>query len=147
MSKNDKKAIQLIILLGRMLKEGHFKIYYDDVFYYLQKLSSLYYPQDGTYTNDELADIKDATDAAEKMLCDVGYTSSIGVLMNFVLEVADSFALHCTGERGEVWNQFLQMASNNEIVKNLSKNFDIQKEQIERGIQVAEIVYKTQSIL
>ena len=140
MSTNDRRAVKAIILLGAIAGEGHFGIYRTEVMYYIDKLSDLYYPKEGCGTQNEYAELKAEILKANNELCKVG-KSTITMLMNSIMAIADDFARHCNGERGKYWNQFIEYAKDNELLINSAKNPEIQCEMVDKGIEVAEIIY------
>lgn len=140
MSGNDRKAVKAIILLGALLGEGHFGIYHDEVKVFLDNLADLYYPEYGCGTNNEYKELKAEIIQANEDLSKVG-SSTIAMMMNSIMDVANDFAIHCKGKRGEVWNAFVSYAENNELRRNLRKNPELMEEIVTKGIEVAEIIY------
>lgn len=140
MSNNDRKAVKVLILLGAIAEEGHFGIYKKAIMFYIDKLADLYYPKYGCGTQNEYTELKKKIIKANNELCNVG-KSTIAMLMNSILAAADDFAIHCTGERKKIWEQFIGYARENELLVNSSKNPEIQNEMVYKGIEVAEIIY------
>lgn len=140
MSNNDRKAVKAIILLGAIAEEGHFGIYRKEIMFYINKLSDLYYPKYGCETWNEYRELNKEIQKANKELCHVG-KSTITMLMNSIMSIADDFARHCNGERKRIWEQFIEYARDNELLINSTKNPEIQYEMVDKGIEVAEIIY------
>ena len=139
MSNNDKKAAKVIIILGYLVEEGHFGIYKHEVIHYLNKLTNLYYPGEGKVGVNEYAELKKSIEDSSVQLCKLG-KSTITMLMNSIMAVADDFARHCNGQRKKAWEQFIAYAQDNEMLSS-ARNPEIALEMMDKGAQVAEIIY------
>lgn len=122
MSKNDIKAMFIIMSYFSVMRQGHLKVFakeFEPLFYNLKNL----YPASKLTQNHQreimrLAGIID--DNIEKL----DLNNTVVFILSYIMGTAEEFYKHCTGNRKQAWGDLIDNCMNNELIKHILKKRD-----------------------
>lgn len=140
MSENERKALKAIVMLQSYTIQGHFKIYTEEIQFHLEKLVKLY--RNLPVGDAEYKKMNTDILSKDEIIGTSGYESNYSMMFSLVIELAEEFAVHCRGERGEAWRGLYEYACNNDFHKHLSKKQMLIQEvnSLDKGIEIATII-------